>query len=169
MANQSPIPLHDPVVESNEKTPPALKKIFSTLFMTDAWVKWFNSLTTTIQSTPVRLSAQTLTAQTASIASTSVPTGSIAAGLYRLSYYFRITTPASVSSSLIVGFTWTDGGVTCNFASAAVTGNTTSTTGTGTLLVNVDQAAPLTYNTTYVSVGTAMAYSLSIVLEEINT
>ena len=62
-----------------------------------------------------------LTAQGASIGVTAIPTSSLASGLYRVSYYCRITTAAGVSSSLIVTFSFTDGGVACSFASAALT------------------------------------------------
>lgn len=165
---QAPIPLHDAVVVSPEKVPDQLKKVFASLFMADAWVKWFNNLTTVIQATPVRVSITTLDTQSASISATSIPAGTLGAGTYRVSYYARITTAASVSSSLTVSFQWVDGGASCSVSGTAITGNLTTSTGTGTFIVNIDQATPFTYSTTYASNAAGMVYTVTIILESIS-
>lgn len=110
-----------------------------------------------------------LTAQTATIATTPFPLGNNPGGLYRLSFYTRITTPASVSSSLTVGFSWTDGGVACTASGTALTGNTTNATQSGATVIRSDASAPMNFSTIYASVGTPMAYRLDAILESLGT
>ena len=134
-----------------------------------SWLNWFTSLQTDVGNAPARLKSVTLTAQGASIGATAIPVGSLASGLYRVSYLARITTPATTSSSLTVTLGFTNGGVACSLSGAAMTGNTTSTVQTGSHMVAIDRASPVTYATTYASVGaTPMAYSLWVVLEEVD-
>ena len=107
------------------------------------------------------------TAENSSIATTSLPTdGDLSAGLYRVTFYARITTAAGVSSSLTVNFGWTDGAVSQTHSGAAMTGNTTTTWQTGSILIYVDAATPITYSTTYASnAAGAMFYQLFVTLE----
>lgn len=135
--------------------------------MPDVWVKYFQSQSDrasqspSVQSNPVELSTQA-----ASIGATSIPTGSLKSGNYRVAYYARITRAATTSSSLIVTLGWTDGAVACSFAGAAMTVNSTSTIQSETKFIQIDAASPVTYATTYVSVGaTTMQYKLVISLE----
>ena len=110
-----------------------------------------------------------MTLQEASIGSTSVYSSAIPAGLYRLAYYTRITRAATTSSSLTIAFGWTDGGVSQTFTGAAITGNTTTTYQQATVTFRADGNTPITYSTTYASVGaTSMQHSLLIVLEQLN-
>ena len=53
-------------------------------------------------------------------------------------------------------------------SSAAITGNTTATTGSFMVVVRADAATALTYATTYASSGgTAMVYRLDVVVEQV--
>ncbi len=131
------------------------------------WSAWLARLPDTLYSIPSRLNALSLTNQTASLAATDFSGGSRLAGLYRLSYYARITTAASVASSLTVTLGWTDGGVACSQAGAAMTGNTTATAQSGTVLVHLDTGTAITYATTYSTTGTTMAYALAVSLEKV--
>ena len=134
-----------------------------------SWLNWFTSLQQDVQAAAARLKTVSLTAQAASLAATPIPVGVLKSGLYRVGYMARITTAASTSSSLTVAIGFTTGGVSCSLSGVALTGNTTSTVQSGTYLVLVDGASPVTYTTTYASVGaTAMAYSLSVVLEKVD-
>ena len=86
-----------------------------------------------------------------------------------MTWYLRITTAATTSSSVAVSFGWTDT-VSATLSGAAVTGNTVTTIQTGTGMFVVDAASPVTYTTSYSSVGaTAMQYALSVTLEAVST
>lgn len=136
--------------------------------LSDAWIDYFNRLALSINSTPNRINRVSLTAQGASISATDYSGATLDAGLYRASYYTRITRAASTSSSLIVTFGWTETSVALTVAGAAITGNSTTTMQSGSALIEVDSASPVTYATTYVSVGgTSMQYRLTTVLEQV--
>lgn len=137
--------------------------------ITEPWRVYFRDQATTIDTSTVKtVSPLVLTGQNASISTTAIPTDALASGLYRLTYYARITGPAGVSSSLTPTFAWTDGSASCTVSGAAITGNTISSTGTGTYLVQIDQATPISYSTTYASnPAAAMTYALAIVLETV--
>ncbi len=169
MAN-FPMPLNDPLVNKRKAGLRPSEIDDNEGKMAEVWIPYMQSQNT-ITATAIRQSTSptSLTAQTASIGVTAIPTSSLASGLYRVTYYVRVTTAAAVSSSIIVSFHWTDGGVSCSVASTALTGNTTSTVGTGSALINIDASTPISYSTTYASVGApAMAYALYLTLEEMN-
>ena len=64
-------------------------------------------------------------------------------------------------------FGWTQG-VACTASSAAITGNTTATTGSFVVMARADEATALTYATTYASSGgTAMVYRIDVVVEQV--
>lgn len=122
-----------------------------------------------LESAPSAFEPVALTSQGASIVTTALPTdGDLSAGLYRVTWYQRITTVAGVSSSLTVAFGWTDGTVAQSHAGAAMTGNTTATWQSGTFLLRTDAASPITYATTYVSnAAGVMRYALYLTLERV--
>ena len=127
---------------------------------------WLLSLADRINATPEILASVKASTQAASISATSFSILSVSPGLYRLSMSARISRAATTSSSLIVTFGWTAGGVSCTTASPAMTGNTTATVGSLTVLARVDEATAITYATTYVSAGgTTMQYSLDVSCE----
>ena len=65
-------------------------------------------------------------------------------------------------------FGWTQA-VACTLASVAMTGNATSTVGTASFLVRVDQDSAITYATTYASSGAVtMQYRLDTVCERVS-
>ena len=133
------------------------------------WQVWLRNLTTTVNDAPVRIQTVSVSGQAASISTTSIPASSLSAGLYRVTWYLRITTAAATSSSVTVSLGWTDDTVTMSLSGAAVTGNTTTTSQTGTALLSVDNASPVTYTTSYTSVGTpAMQYALDLTLEAVS-
>jgi hypothetical protein len=124
-------------------------------------------VTGTLNKTPRRTNNVDLTDQAAAIAATDM--GSTPrAGLYRLTYYARITQAATTSSSLTVTLDWTDGVVNPSYSGAAITGNTTTTTQSGSQTFLVDARSAINYSTAYASVGaTPMQYALSLYLEEL--
>jgi hypothetical protein len=127
---------------------------------------WLLSLADRINATPEILASVQASTQAASISATSFSILSVSPGLYRLSMSARISRAATTSSSLIVTFGWTSGGVSCATASPAMTGNTTATVGSLTVLARVDEATAITYATTYASAGgTTMQYDLDVSCE----
>lgn len=169
MAN-FPMPLNDPLVNKRKAglRPGELDENEGK--MAEVWIPYMQSQNT-ITATAIRQSTDpvSLTAQTASIGVTSIPTSSLASGLYRATYYVRVTTASGATSSIAVSFHWTDGGVSCSLTSTALTGNTTSTVGSGSALVNIDASTPISYSTTYASTGApVMAYAVYLTLEEMN-
>jgi hypothetical protein len=136
--------------------------------LTEPWEKWLNQLTLAIGSAPLRRGSVSLSAQSASIGATAIPAGALAAGTYRVSYYARVTTAAATSSSLTVTLAWTDGGVAQSAAGAAMTGNSTTTNQTGSVLISVDAGSSITYETTYASNGAGeMRYALTVLVEQV--
>ena len=130
------------------------------------WVEWLTELVAQVVSAPSRVRSAEVAGHAASIAATELADGT--AGIYRLTYYARISTAAVTSSSLTVTFGWTDGGVACSVSGTAITGNTTATTGTGAVLVQSDASAPITYATTYASNGAGeMTYTLYVMVEAV--
>lgn len=137
-----------------------------TPYLDGDWYQYFFTRDVRIQAAPQVLTPARLTAQSASLPATALNVGALVAGLYRLSYYSRITQAASVSSSLTITLNWTDGGVSCQANGVPMTGNTTSTTQSGSGLIHVDGVTSLTFSTTYVSVGgVPMQFSLYVVAE----
>lgn len=84
-----------------------------------------------------------------------------AAGKYRVTWTVRITTPATVSSSIAVVVSYTRNGVSCTQTSAAVTSNATNLPGSGTFNLRNDGGSPISLSATYASSGvTAAVYEL---------
>lgn len=88
-------------------------------------------------------------------------------GFFTMEFYAAILAAAVTSSSLTVTIGWTDGGIAKSVTSAAITGNTTTTTGSQRYLFRSD-AAPITYSTTYASNGAGqMHYRLDVVVSTV--
>jgi hypothetical protein len=153
--NNVPIPHYDPVVKPDR-------------FLTEAWERWFDQLQIIIAASAVHVASVGLTARTGIIPPTDLSDGGLDSGLYRVSYYARITQPATVNSSLTISFFWTDGGLTQTFAGAAIVGNTTTSFKSETQLIHVDALSPVQYEAAYASVGVqSMEFALYITLEEV--
>ena len=135
--------------------------------VTQAMRYWLLSLADRINATPERTGTVEKTTQAASISATVIALPSIAPGVYRLSAAARITRAATSSSSLTLTFGWTQA-VACAVSGAAITGNTTATTGSLVAIVRADEATNITYATTYASSGgTTMQYRLDVCVEQL--
>lgn len=153
----APFPVKDPLVNPKRN-----------FVASQVLIDWATNLGSDVDASPARLNTVTETAQTAAIGTTSIPTGALGAGLYRVSWYVRITRAATVSSSLTVSLGWTEGTVPLTLNGAALTGNTTGTVQSGSALLRIDSSTPITYSTAYASSGaTAMEYRIDVVLEQI--
>ncbi len=103
--------------------------------------------------------------QNASIGLTTITSETLTAGLYRVTYYARITSADAISSSLTVNLFWDDGIISCSKTFTAITGNTISTTGSESYMFLID-IPPVSYSTTYASnTPGSMQYSLRVVIE----
>lgn len=118
----------------------------------------------------------TLSAQAASIATTNI-IGTAPAGIYNVCWIQQITQAASVSSSLIVTIGWNNGSsktttlFSLNGAVLQITADATNalnSTGGNCIMVFSAASQPITYATTYASVGgTPMQYGLFITAERL--
>lgn len=134
------------------------------------WGVWFRGVRDIAASAPQAVQTVRVTGQSASIPTTPFSTGSLAAGVYKVSVYLRVTQAATTSSSILATIGFTDGAVACVQATAALTGNTVSTNGSQVFMVRIDGASPVTYATTYASVGgTPMLYNLDLVFERVGS
>lgn len=157
------MPFHSAPLSPKEPMVDAARKP-TTNFLT-----WLTSLLQDVDASPARVKTVSKTAQGAAIATTSIPTGALAAGLYRVSWYLRITRAATTSSSATVSIGFTDGTVNVTLSGAAVTGNTTGTAQSGSFLIRIDASTPVTYSVAYASVGgTSMLFAIDLVLEQVD-
>lgn len=146
---------------------PVKTPITASAWLMEPWRKWFLDLWTRVNAQPASLAHVSLTAQAAAITTTTALTVP-ATALYRLSYRARVTQAATSSSSLTVTLGWSDNGVACTSVGAAMTGNTTATVQSGSVLARALVGSTVTYAAAYASVGaTPMQFSLEIVTEEI--
>ena len=177
MSKLSPIPVTSAVITTEIN--PTSGGDLQTGVVSSPWFEYFLQMQDRSEKSAYAVSREfdALTDQTAAIAATSLtistPTGlttKLSKGLYRVSTYARITQAASTSSSLTVTLGWTDGTVACTSSGSALTGNTTATTGSQSVVIRSDADGSVTYATAYSSSGaTAMQYRLDIVLEQLST
>jgi hypothetical protein len=164
----APIPLQDPIASPRRSGFKPSEKDPYEGRVTDAWVKYFTARDETLLSSSVQLVRIKLVSQQAAIPSTPLPIGAVAQGQYRLDYYLRETQAAGTSSSLQVSFGWTDGGTSMSYTGAALTGNTPGTFQSGHLYFDLDASSPVTYSTSYTSVGSpSLDYKLVMVIEQV--
>ena len=133
--------------------------------------EWMARMPDTLESIPNIMKHTALTNQNTSLSATAFQGFVLQAGLYRVSYHARITTPATTgaaTSSLTVTIAWTDGTVGQSLAGAAMTGNTTTTRQSDVYLIRADASTNVTYATTYASnTASQMKYSLDLILEHV--
>lgn len=133
------------------------------------WLTWFRDVRTSLNATPSQVPGGKvqLTNQTATIASTPIPTADLAAGLYRVSWYAQVITPAVVSSSFRVTVAWTRNGVAQSVTGTLENGNLTTTfESNGELLIHIDGATPVSFAVAYASnPAAAMVFELNVMLE----
>jgi hypothetical protein len=135
--------------------------------MSDAWIDFQTAQTNQLNSIPVKAAAAVLTSQSAAIPAEDMTDGSINGGYYRLSYWYGVTTPASVTSDLQVDFAYEYGGVTRTLKGDDLAGNSTSEFAQDVAFIPVDGNTPVTYTVTYASLGTPMSYAIFISLENV--
>ncbi len=140
-------------------------KDWKPIWLAKRWAGWLqeqNGLIPRVQAAPQWLKTVTLSGQHAAIGATAIPMAVLAAGRYQVSWYVRVTTPASVTSSVAVTIGWTEGAVALTLSGAAVTGNLTTSVQSGVVFLLVDRATSITYSTGYASNAAGMNYELTI-------
>lgn len=170
---QPPMPAQDPIAQRRDwkNYPKPVERDPNEGLITDAWVKWLQFSQDTLQATPRIFTNVIETDQAASISTTPFPNAQISGGLYRLSYSAQITQASAGTSSLTISFLWTSQDGTSQVAtSAAMTGNTLTTVQSGSIVINSEVNAPISYSTTYASLGGPpdMEYTVSFVMENLN-
>lgn len=126
---------------------------------------WFRDLRQQVDLNPARITRVSRATQSASISTTAIPSETLVDGLYQVLTFTRVVRAATTSSSLRVDMSGTDNSVSYTQQGTAITGNTTATTGRDLFFLRISGASPISYSTTYASVGgTTMAYDLEIVL-----
>lgn len=133
------------------------------------WMIWFRNLRDDVSAAPIRgANPVTVTGKTAAIGTTPIPSDPLSAGLYRVTTFLRVTTAATVSSSVGVVIGFTSGGVACQFTGALLTANLANQPQSLTWLLKIDNASPITYATSYASNVAGMTYELSVTLETVS-
>jgi len=141
---------------------------FAQGILTLPWQVWLRGVTDALNAAPQVQTSVTGTPTGASIGTTTLLADTGSAGVFRVSWFLRITQAATTSSSVAVTVGFTDG-VALTISGTAVTGNTTTTIQQQSVIVRCDSASAITYSTTYSSVGaTPMQYALSVVVERVN-
>lgn len=131
-------------------------------------IDWWLEQQRRTEDSPEQMARVSLSSQSADIAATPVPMPDLTAGLYRVSVYVRVTRAASTSSEIQIDIGFTDGAIALTSVGTNLTGNTTSTFETRTLMLAVDANASITYEAIYTSVGaTAMQFKVEIVVEKL--
>lgn len=146
------LPQNLPPLQDGRRLTPLFERYFRSLIDVPAW-----------------LGIEEVVNQAASISGKPiVVVGTLQAGVYRLSYYTRITQAAGTSSALTIQFRWTDGGVAQTVTGAVINGNTTTTVQQDRLMLRVDRDTSIVYDTTYASVGSpSMQYRFNVALERL--
>jgi Na+/H+-translocating membrane pyrophosphatase len=135
--------------------------------LTRQWESWFALVVVAFKGLSRKVGTVALTAQGAAIGATTAPTAVVLGGLYLVRYYIRVTRAATTSSSVRVTIAWTGGGVAMQEVGAALTGNTTATHESGTMMIRLDPGTTVSYAVAYASVGgTSAQYSFDLFLEE---
>lgn len=165
LLSSAPPPIGDPIAQKRRQGfPPNGDPLEGT--MTQPWRDYFSRLTDVVSQGPSRVFSATLPTQSASIGATDVTNGLAPAGLYRMSYYVRVTSPAAVTSSIQVTFDWTDLGTALSVPFTISSGNTIDTQDSGTWMFRSDSLSPIRYSTTYASNPAGdMEYDLLVILE----
>lgn len=130
------------------------------------WVNFFDALWTRLAANSAFLKRLSVPEQSAALPATPIPVGSVEAGWYRVSVYLRVTQAATTSGDVTVTIEHVDNSINCEQDSQTVTNDVTKPI-SDTLLVKMDAGSPLTFTTTYNSVGaTQLKYRVDVLVEK---
>lgn len=126
------------------------------------------SITIAQDGTTPKKATVALTAQSASIGATNlqVDGGVAPAGLYRLSYYL-VTTTAGTSGTVSATFGWSDIAAARTAGTGNITFGTLASPASGTVIIQANGVANITYLTTVTAAVGSPVYALNITLERL--
>lgn len=165
VATLPPIPTDAPAIQLDGNGKPLPKYPMSQ----DLYLWLFQLAGLTQAGTGLVGNAVQLLNQSAAIGSTPMALPALNAGLYGVSFYAAVTSPAGVSSTL-GDFTvsWTDGAISKSSAATGVTGNLNTTVLLGYAPIQLDGASAINYSMGYASnPASAMVYKLTIAVTRI--
>lgn len=137
--------------------------------ITDRWRIWLRDLRDDVDNRSALLASVTQDGQTGSIVSTPFLTDTLVGGLYRVSAFLHVTTVGSVTSSILVTFSFTHKAVACSISTTALTSNLTTSVQAQEFPIVVDPGTPVSWSTTYAANAAAsMAYSVTTALSTVN-
>lgn len=155
MAQGETVPYYSPVLEGGKE------------LISSAYYHFLDNLRQQVDANAQVAGSTALTVQGAAIGATTILVTQFS-GLYRFTWYLRITTAATTSSSATVTLGFTESGVPLTKTFTAVTGNTIQTIASETFLLRSDAPAPITFAVAYASTGaTSMVYRLDVLLEQV--
>lgn len=168
IVNNAPPPLGDPI--ANPKRPEyrggadPLEGLCS-----QRWGDWFGNVLANQERSAGRLVTVKLTDQdSAGITTTEIPAPPLTAGVYRISYYLRMSRLDSITADVQPTFRWVWDSQARQYDGASISTNTLAETGTAAILIEIDNNTVTTYETN-VSMGSGDGlYALTIVLEEVD-
>lgn len=151
----------------NDTTPAAPANSTNVAFQTDG----SGNASAYVPTSAVHLPGIDLTAQVANISATDfVAAASVLNGVYRISIIIQETSVGTTSTLPSVVLTWTDEDnstlQTFTLTPTSPSGNTLTTYGQATLIINAKVGFAIQYATTsYASTGTPMQYALNLHVE----
>lgn len=118
-----------------------------------AWLTWLRGIVDGIAAAPEGFELLAFEGRTSALPTTAFSTdGDLSAGVYRVSYFVHVGTPAGATSSFQVTVSWTDRrGVSQSFVGTLRNGNLTTTYETDSLTIAIDAASPITAAVAYAS------------------
>lgn len=147
-----PIPESDPLVDPSQR-------------MSERWYRWLSEVITRILQAVLTVAAVHRASLTSAVATAAIYTPA-QPGCVRVSWTVQVLVPATTNSSIAVTLGWKANGVAQTEAFAALTGNLTTTHGSGNITIRPDSAQPITYATAYSSTGaTPMSYLIDVIVE----
>lgn len=160
-------PLRADIAEPDSSRHPMAAKM-PKLKINKEWFLWLSGIVELLQKAPTAQGRVLKASEQASISTTPVEIGQVSQGIWRVSTHLRVKTPATVSSSVQVTISWTDGGVAQSESGTLLNGNLTTTREGKTFIIRTDASSPISYAVAYASVGaTAMIYTLDVVVEQV--
>lgn len=164
----TPLPLGDPIARPARPEFKGRQDPFEG-FITERWNEAFTNLLQVVGSSPT-VTGETvqLRDQNASIPATDFSGGTLAEGLYLVAFFATIRTAAATSSSVTVTIDFTYRGASKSYAFPAMTGDTTGTMASASVMIEADANSPVRYSTVYASNPAAAAlYDLAVSMSRV--
>lgn len=165
MAQYAGQPTDQDLIQISKNAPAALRGLAGFLKINITWSKWLSGLQRTIVNVPQAEAPVRRRAVAAAISVTPLLITTVRPGVWSVAIQVRVTQVASVSSSLRIGLTWTQGVTTQQQTGTILVGNALTTREGVVWVIRVDAGQPISYfvdNFTSVG-GTPMQYEIDVV------